>query len=338
MSFRFRFRAAYSLIAGVALAPFVPLALAQEAAPPAIHLDVDRVNVGVVVTDSSGRFVTGLRRGDFRLFDDGTEQPITDFLSAEEPAQVLLLIEAGPAVYLLEEGHLAAVQALLNGLAPSDRVAIARYNEGAEAILDFTTDKRVAAAALDRLQFNLGFGQLNLAASMNTALDWLAHVPGKKSLVILTTGVDTTPASAMDVLLRRLKTSDVRTLLISLAGELRSGQPAGKKPAKQSRPAGDKNQVVADALAHADEELRVLAEANGGRVYFPESPRDFASVFAEIAQIVRHEYNLGFVPPADDGKLHAIDVRIADTGGSSADVAPLTGYRIAHRQAYVAPQ
>ena len=157
-----------------------PRARAQESVQPApdIRILVDRVNVGVVVTDARGQFIGGLHREDFHLFDNGFEQPITDFLNVDEPAQVLLLIEAGPAVYLLEGSHLQAVHALLDGLSTSDRVAIARYDAAPEPILDFTPDKPSAAGALDRLHFNLGFGQLNLASSLATALDWLVPLRG----------------------------------------------------------------------------------------------------------------------------------------------------------------
>ena len=107
---------------------FAPLALSQQPSPPRpeIRVSVDLVNVGVLVTDSRGQFIGGLRREDFHLFDNGAEQPVTDFLNIDEPAQVVLLIEAGPAVYLLEGGHLQAVHALLDGLSSSDRVAIRR--------------------------------------------------------------------------------------------------------------------------------------------------------------------------------------------------------------------
>src|SRR5207245_1543737 len=97
-----------------------------------------------------------LRREDFHIFDDGVEQPLTDFAAVEEPAQVLLLIEAGPAVYLLESGHLQAAHALLNGLSAGDRVAVVKYAEAPQVILDFTPDKQAAAAAFDQLRFNLG--------------------------------------------------------------------------------------------------------------------------------------------------------------------------------------
>src|SRR5213082_3144182 len=70
-----------------------PLAAAQENSQQpkqTIHVSVDRVNVGVIVTDHSGHFVEGLRREDFRVFDNGIEQALTGFTSIEEPAQVLL--------------------------------------------------------------------------------------------------------------------------------------------------------------------------------------------------------------------------------------------------------
>jgi Ca-activated chloride channel homolog len=326
-----RCRAALFLPCTLLLAP---LALSQQSdqTPPEIRVSVDRVNVGVVVTDARGQFISGLNREDFHLFDDGVEQPITDFFAVDEPAQVLLLIEAGPAVYLIEGGHLQAIHSLLDGLSPGDRVALARYNNAPELILDFTPDKRTAAAALDQLRFNVGFGQLNLASSLATALDSLARIPGKKSLILLSTGFDTSPPAAAQNLLSRLKSTDVRVLAISLGGELRSSNSPEKKHSKKDPPPSDKAQVAAEGFAQADEALKAIAEANGGRVYFPRTTKDFAEVFTEIAQLVRHEYNLGFVPPAHDAKLHLIDVRV--TGSDPSTAAAL---RVDHRQAYVAP-
>jgi len=313
---------------------FVPSALSQQPSqsPPNIRVSVDRVNVGVVVTDPRGQFVGGLHRGDFHLFDNGVEQPITDFLNVDEPAQVLLLVEAGPAVYLIEGGHLQAIHALLDGLSPSDRVAIARYNDAPQLILNFTPDKLTAAAALDQLRFNVGFGQLNLASSLATVLDWLTKVPGKKSLVLLSTGFDTSPSVDAQNFLAHLKSTDVRVLAISLGGELRGSNSVEKKHSKKDPPPSEKAQAAAEGFAQADQELKAIAEANGGRVYFPRNTKDFAAVFTEIAQLVRHEYNLGFVPPAHDAKLHSIDVRLTN---SDPPAAP--AFRVDHRQAYVAP-
>ena len=188
---------------------------AQEspiAAGQAIRVNVARVNVGVVVTDEKGKFVEGLRREAFHVFDNGGEQPITEFASIEEPGQVLLLVEAGPAAYFLQDANLFAAGAMLNGLSAGDRVAVARYTDAPLGIQDFTADKVAAQAALSSIQFNLGFADLNLSSGLGSVLDWLERVPGKKTIVLISTGVDTSPASATPALQARLRVGDVRIL------------------------------------------------------------------------------------------------------------------------------
>jgi VWFA-related protein len=326
------------LLGGLALL-FWPRAVTGQNAPasqPNIRVRVDRVNVGVVVTDASGRFVEGLQRADFHLFDNQVEQPVTDFSSIDEPAQVLLLVEAGPAVYLLESGHIQAVQTLLAGLAAGDQIAIARYDERPEPILNFVTDKELAAGMLSQLRFNVGFGQLNLASSLLTALDWLAAVPGKKSLLLLSTGVDTSPPDALEKLLDRLKTTDVRVLPISLTAELHGSGSSGKK-SKNDQATDAKVQLAVEGLARADAELNAIAQANGSRAYFPRTSKDFAQVFSEISQLIRHEYSLGFTPPMHDAQVHSIEVRVLARPNMSPDSSATSSYRVDHRRAYLAP-
>jgi Ca-activated chloride channel family protein len=307
-------------------------ARAQEVEPQrveSIHVSVDLVNVGVIVTDANGHFVENLQRDDFHVYDNGVEQPINNFATVEEPAQVVLLIEAGPAVYLLEEGHLRAANALLKGLSAGDRVAVAKYDEAPQGVLDFTTDKQTVGAAFEQLRFNLGFGSLNLSSSLSTVLDWLAKVPGKKSIVLLSSGFDTSTETAWNSLMQRLKSSEVRVLAVSLTGGLRPQPPPAKSPKKKAAPAPPS--FNEQQFNRADQVLRQIAEASGGRAYYPKSTADFGAVYAQVAQIVRHEYSLAFAPPARDAAVHSIDVRIPGTSGTPP------AYRIDHRQAYVAP-
>jgi VWFA-related protein len=304
----------------------------QPPAPqsPAVRVSVDRVNVGVIVTHPQGNFVEGLKRTNFHVFDNGIEQPITDFAAIDEPAQVLLLIEAGPAVYLLEASHLQAAYGLLQGLAPSDQVALVKYADAPEPILDFTSDKQLAASALGALHYNLGFGSLNLSASLAQTLAWLSNTQGKKSIVLLSTGIDTSPSNESHVILAQLRTGDVRLFAVSLAGGLRSAPPKDKKkpPASQSSAQTDQQ------FAEADRFLHELAEATGGRAWFPVNLKDFRTVYAELAQLIRHEYSIAFVPQTHDGAVHTIKVTV-DPPAFSANAPP--SYRIDHRQAYLAP-
>jgi Ca-activated chloride channel homolog len=302
-----------------------------------IRVTVDRVNVGVVVTDARGKFLEGLRREDFRVFDDGAEQPITDFAAIEEPAQVLVLVEAGPAVYFLEASHLQAAHALLSGLSAGDRVAVVRYDAAAQALLDFTTDKQAAEDALGKVRFNLGFGMLNLSQSLSTVLDWLGKVQGKKAIVLLSTGFDTSPPNEVQSVLARLKISDVRILAVSLSGELRS-PPVSRKGKNKSKAPSDKAAMAETGFAEADKLLGAMTEATGGRVYSPNNAKDFSGVYAEVAQLLRHEYSLAFAPPMHDGKIHAIEVRVSQSSKSNATSTTLPPvYRIDYRRAYVAP-
>lgn len=321
---------------------FVPSPFIRAQEPPApasepIRVSVDRVNVGVIVTDPRGNFAEGLQREDFHVFDDSVEQSLTDFAAIEEPAQVLLLVEAGPAVYFLEASHLQAAHALLEGLSAGDRVAVMKYDEAAQPLLNFTADKQSAEAALAKVRFNLGFGNLNLSRSLAAVLDWLAKGQGKKTIVLLSTGVDTSPDKDTTAILERLKTTDVRLLAVSLSGELRNPPQSGKPSGKNKPKIPTEKSIAAErGFAEADQLLKVMTESTGGRAYFPNSTKDFSSAFAEIAQLVRHEYSIAFAPPAHDGKLHAIEVRVSQAP-TATPMTPQPAYRVDYRRAYLAP-
>lgn len=312
-----------------------PTAQAPPSVPQSepIRVNVDRVSVGVLVTDSSGKFAEGLRREDFHIFDNGVEQPITDFLDVEEPAQALVLMEAGPAVYLLEGSHLRAAQQFISGLSPDDRVAVVKYADAPQGLVDFTANKQTVAAAFDELGFNLGFGSLNLSASLSKVLDWLTSVQGKKTIVLLSTGVDTSSTKQIQDLLNRLQISDVRILAVSLIGDLRNPPPPNKKKSPSPKVA-----FTSQQFEDADMLLRQLAQTTGGQAYFPANSNELPAVFARIAQMVRHEFSLAFIPPAHDGAIHSLEVRVSAESGEAAGRSGVASpYRVDCRRAYLAP-
>ncbi len=287
-----------------------------------IHVSVDRVNVGVIVTDHNGHFVEGLHREDFHVFDNGTEQPLTGFAAIEEPAQVLFLIESGPAVLFLGKNHLHSADSLLKSLAVNDRVAIASYSKEPELLVDFTPDKPAVRLALQNLNFTLGFGALNLTSSLASTIDWLESFRGKKTVVVLSTGVDTSPPERWQAIQQRLRTSDVRILAVSLSGDFRK-YPRWRKLSPEER---ENRAFVKQGFAQADQALRQLSEASGGHVYLPKNEKEFDRSYSEIAQLVRHEYSIAFSPPTSDGQLHTIQVKVKRMW-----------CRVDHRRAYLAP-
>jgi VWFA-related protein len=167
-----------------------------------------------------------------------------------------------------------------------------------------------------------GFGQLNLSSSLSSTIDWLAPFPGKKTVVVLSSGVDTSPPEKWQAIQQKLKLSDVRILAVSLSGDFRK-PIKGRKLSPQER---EDRASVKQGFAQADKSLHELSEASGGRVYLPRNEKEFDRAYSEIAQLVRHEYSIAFSPPSSDGKVHTIQVK-----------AKRFWCRVDHRQAYLAP-
>jgi VWFA-related protein len=301
------------------------------------------VKVDVSVLDKHGDFVAGLQQGNFRVRDGETDQPIVYFSPVEAPAAILVLVETSPAVYLIRNQHLSAAYALLDGLAIEDQVALVTYDQAPHALLPFTPDKTALAAALGQIQYTLGTSQLNFFDSISTVLDWLAPVPGKKALVILSTGLDTSPAEQWDALLHKLRAQDVVIFPVALGGSLRQPAQKKKKPGKKAASSGSQPQQSAEdsenplSFAKADAALLSLAKITGGRAYYPASDKDFAPAYREIAGALRHQYVLG-IDPQHDGRFHSLTVQVLESAGRAAP-ADIKGaeYRIFAREGYQAP-
>lgn len=353
-----------------ALAPALFLALPylpppQQDPPPAapqlrLATTVERVNVDVAVTDARGEFVSGLARGQFHVFDDGIEQPITDFSTVVEPMRILLLVEISPAVYMLSQEHVLAAYRLLDGLAPADSVALATYDDRLHGVLGFTQDKSLVAQALGRLQFSLGMARLDLFGSLASAVGLLSPLPpaagekqqlavpapaaslppGRAAIVLLATGLsDVRDPAVLQVLHDRLLTSGVAVYTVALGGSLRAPpKKPGKRPNDSGVHGGPTPISPTAAFARADLDLRELAQTSGGRAYIPLTARDLDAAYHEIAVTLRHLYSLAFAPAVHDGRIHALRVEVRDASGRP--LAPREGrdaWSVLARPAYLAP-
>ena len=198
-------------------------AAAQQAAGGAqqpLQVTTEMVQIGVSVLAAGGDFVSGLQRQNFRVLDGGSERPLVFFAPTDAPAQILVMVETSPAVYLIQSQHVAAAYALLDGLAPDDQVALVTYDQEPRAVLAFTPDKNALLNALGQIQFSVGMGQLNFYDAVSTALDWIAPVSGKKALVLLTTGLDSSSPARWDALAQKLRARDVVIFPVALGGWL----------------------------------------------------------------------------------------------------------------------
>jgi len=337
-------------ISSIYLWPLAALAQQQQQEPiPSVQVPIrsssELVKVDVSVLDKHGDFVGGLVQGNFRVHDGETEQSIVYFAPVEAPAEVLVLVETSPAVYLIHNQHLAAAYAFLDGLAADDQIALVTYDREPHALLSFTPAKSDLAAALGQIQYTLGTSELNFFDSISTVLDWIAPVPGKKALVILSTGLDSSPPERWDALVRKLRAQDVVIFPVALGGSLRQPAPKKKKPAKKAPRSDSQTQRPADdsenplSFAKADGALLSLAKITGGRAYYPESDKDFAPAYREIAAALRHQYVLG-IDPQHGGRIHSLTVQVAENGGQGRALpsdAKNLEYHVFAREGYLAP-
>ena len=320
----------------------------QDVVPPpqqVIQVSTELVKLNVTVLDGHGDFAGGLEKKDFRILDNGVAQPTLFFASVDAPAQVLVVVETGPAVFLIHDQHIAAAYALLDGLAPDDQVGLVTYDETPHLLLPFTSDKHALLDSLGKIQFVLGMGELNFYDSVSTIIDSLPAEGGKRTLVLLTTGLDSSTPERWDALAQKLRTQDVVIYSVALGGSFRNytGKKA-KPPKKSSKHAGREEDTPSpsnssDSLsfARATEALLSLAKITGGRAYFPQAPDDFAAVYREIASALRHQYVLG-ISPQHDGQFHSLTVQMLGSNGQP--VPPATkkpDYRIYAREGYLAP-
>ena len=300
------------------------------------------MKVDASVLDNRGNFVGGLTRSSFRILDNGAEQPIAFFTPVEAPAQILVMIETSPAVYLIHNQHLVAAYALLDGLAADDEVALVTYDQAPREVLKFTADKSALLAALGSVQYTIGMGDLNLYDSISGVLDWMGPAMGKRAVVLITTGLDSSSPARWDALVHKLRSQEVVIFPVALGGPLRGGK-SKKKYKKGAAESGNGEteappESAADAdFAKADRALRALATMTGGLAYFPESEQDFVPMYHEIATALRHQYLLG-IAPAHDGQFHSLAVEVLDASGQPMNLpAKKPVVRVLAREGYLAP-
>jgi Ca-activated chloride channel family protein len=309
-------------------------------AAPAQHpleAKTELVKLDVSVLDKEGKFVGGLEQKSFRVLDNGAERPILFFAPVETPARIVVMIETSPAVYMIKDEHIAASYALLNGLAEDDQVALVTYSDMPKELLPFTSDRAALQNALGGNQYMIGMAALNLYDSISSVVEGIAPVPGKKAIVLLSTGLDSSGPEHFDALVQKLRTQDVVIFAVGLGGSLNDNSApvtkAEKKAAKAKRDAAAPGPTM---LEKARAALLSLATMTGGRAYFPASGNDFAPAYQEIAAALRHEYVLG-IAPQHDGQSHKLSVTVPDAAAASHKSKGRAEFSVSARDGYIAP-
>lgn len=159
-----------------------------------VRVNAALVTVPVSVLDRDGRFIGGLGKGDFRVFEDGVEQQVAYFAPVEQPFTVALVIDtSGSTRFKLEDIQEAAL-AFVDQLRPDDRVTVVSFDDDVRVLSEVTNDRRALRDAIRRTRPGQGtrlYDAVDLVIKRQ-----LSGIKGRKAIVLFTDGVDTSSKQA----------------------------------------------------------------------------------------------------------------------------------------------
>jgi Ca-activated chloride channel homolog len=250
------------------------------------------------VTDREGRFVTGLTRADFRVYEDDKPQEIASFSANEAPFNVALLIDTSRSTRGVLDIIRSAAFGFIKQLQPQDRVLIVTFGEGVNFHGDFTGDRRQLQRTINGLKTD--FLTSLYDAITRTINEKLSPLKGRKAIVIFSDGVDTLSRQATDKsTVDLVASSGVLVYAVQYRKNIYPGGP-------------DRVRAEMERQRIATNFLRALAQQSGGS-YLPADRIDNSDLtFALVADELRHQYMLEYYSTNDkkDGGYRAIAVML----------------------------
>lgn len=301
-----------------------------------VRVNAALVTVPVSVLDRDGRFIGGLGKQDFRVFEDGVEQQVAYFAPVEQPFTVALVIDtSGSTRFKLEDIQDAAI-AFLDQLRPDDRVIVVSFDDDVRVLSDVTSDRTALRDAIRRTRPGEG---TRLYDAVDVVINQqLSRVQGRKAVVLFTDGVDTASkrasfkstladAEELDAMIYPIQYDTYDSNVMSgggggqwpgpnryprrrrnpggnpgwgdiLGGILGGGVTIGNGRGGGGRGGGGGGGVGSSPAAYeqAGEYLRRLATETGGRHHDARDLSVLDQAFNNIAEELRRQYSLGYYP------------------------------------------
>ncbi|HET9265433.1 MAG TPA: VWA domain-containing protein [Vicinamibacterales bacterium] len=316
---------------------------------------VELINVTATVTDRNGHFVSGLRREDFRIYEDGAEQAITHFDSERVPVSLGIALDTSGS---MDGEKITAARDALNRflfdlLDQEDEVFLYRFDAQPELVEGWTTDRGRISTELGRIRPRGGTAMYDTVAEAVPMAQSGQHK--KKALLVISDGNDTSSQTDVFSLKQMIRETEVLVYAIGIDGPggRRPGPgggivppprpprfpvpmpfpfPGRRNPRVRPPPGAPRNPGTGTVISSGADDpvnvvaLRDLTDDSGGRTEIIRSARDLDPATAGIADELSRQYYLGY--PASgkkDGKWH--DIRVEVRNGS---------YVVRARRGYIA--
>jgi VWFA-related protein len=333
-----------------------------------VRVETQLVSVPAVVTDKSGRPLASLKQDNFVVLEDGKPQHLTNFATTEAPFEIALLLDTSGSTR--EELGLIrdAANAFLNALRPGDRIAIVAFNNEqlnggsaakVEVLSPLTDNRSVLRTAIDNVRTSNGTPYYDALQQIG---DGIFKEPptdqfrGRRAVVALTDGVDSSSNSDYDQARGKLLRAGVATYFIQVSTEdyvedrlLKDCEDDGRLalsakqlerfrtlfvPSAQREDYQDfcrlgqfeRMDISRQLYNLARREMNDLSKASGGKNFAAATLQDARAAFAQVANEIGTQYSLGYYPSnkARDGQYRKITVQVR--GLKDATVRARDGY------------
>ena len=250
------------------------------------HVDVDLVELYTTVVDRASRPVTGLQEGDFTVFEEGVRQDIARFeLVQNLPLTLGVAIDTSASMQdVIQETREAATQFLTSLLKPQDTSFAVAFATRPQLLTGQTSDISRVVETIHSLRAT---GRTALHDALMTSLYYFRGVTGRRALVLLSDGEDTSSSARYNDVLEYARHSEVVIYTIGLGV------------------------TVAQPLLRT--KLEEIATATGGRAFFIDAARELTPVYRQIDRELRSQYLLAYTSNRDaDEAFRQVEVRVTE--------------------------
>jgi len=257
--------------------------------------NTDVVVLNVTVTDAESRYITGLDKSDFNVFEDGVLQDITSFAREQQPIALSLLIDTSTSMDRKLPIAQEAAIGFAKRLGPKDVAQVITFDTRPDVIQDFTNDRVLLEKSIKRAFVG---GSTALYNALYVAFSALKQVHAenaeqlrRQAIVVLSDGEDTSSVIDYDSVLDAAKRSEVAVYAIALR-EKTVSPPRG--------------------FNEGDFVLRTLSQETGGRVYHVDDMSQLQAVYQQIADELASQYYIAYSSKnvKRDGTWRKLTVRL----------------------------
>jgi VWFA-related protein len=310
---------------------------AQQKPPDAgvtIAVEVPVVTLDVIATTQHGDLIPGLKKENFRILEDGQPQTITNFGPTDAPITMVVLMEFSARAYgWFSYQAKYWSDALFPNLNQKDWIALVTFDMKPRLEVDFTQNKDEVRQAIYHLYFP-GFSESNVFDALLDTVDKLKDVKGKKSILLMASGVDTFSKHTLDQTMKQLRGTDVTIFVVGL----------DKPITNWADMHGGLHTMARMDYLQAENQMKTFAQMSGGFAWFPQFDGEIPGIMHDVAEFLRHQYSITYTPSNHnaDGKYRKVKVELVAPDGGPLTITDQKGKKqkwvVYAREGYTAPK